>query len=81
MSLPPCFFRNASKPFSSGYFSLPINTTETAVNQSITTTETAVNQSINTTETATQQSLNTTEIAVNQSINIRDSSQSINKHH
>lgn len=28
MSLPPCFFRKASKPFSAGYFSLPMNTTE-----------------------------------------------------
>lgn len=27
LSLPPCFFRKASKPFSAGYFSLPINTT------------------------------------------------------
>ncbi len=28
LSLPPCFLRNASKPFSEGYFSLPMNTTE-----------------------------------------------------
>lgn len=28
LSLPPCFFRKASKPFSAGYFSLPMNTTE-----------------------------------------------------
>lgn len=27
LSLPPCFFRKASNPFSEGYFSLPINTT------------------------------------------------------
>lgn len=27
MSLPPCFFRKASKPFSAGYFSLPMKTT------------------------------------------------------
>lgn len=29
LSLPPCFLRKASKPFSEGYFSLPINTTGT----------------------------------------------------
>lgn len=29
LSLPPCFFRNTSNPFSQGYFSLPINTTNT----------------------------------------------------
>lgn len=28
LSLPPCFFRNASNPFSRGYFWLPINTTD-----------------------------------------------------
>lgn len=28
LSLPPCFFRKASKPFSAGYFWLPMNTTE-----------------------------------------------------
>lgn len=28
LSLPPCFFRKASKPFSAGYFSLPMKTTE-----------------------------------------------------
>lgn len=28
LSLPPCFLRKASKPFSEGYFSLPMNTTE-----------------------------------------------------
>jgi len=27
LSLPPCFLRKASKPFSEGYFSLPMNTT------------------------------------------------------
>lgn len=29
LSLPPCFLRKASKPFSEGYFSLPMNTTGT----------------------------------------------------
>lgn len=29
LSLPPCLFRKASKPFSAGYFSLPIKTTGT----------------------------------------------------
>lgn len=28
LSLPPCFFRKASNPFSSGYFKLPMNTTK-----------------------------------------------------
>ncbi|MEQ2194960.1 hypothetical protein XENOCAPTIV_005277 [Xenoophorus captivus] len=28
LSLPPCFFRKASKSFSAGYFSLPMKTTE-----------------------------------------------------
>lgn len=29
LSLPPCFLRKASNPFSDGYLSLPMNTTET----------------------------------------------------
>lgn len=28
LSVPPCFFKNVSNPFSSGYFLLPIKTTE-----------------------------------------------------
>lgn len=31
LSLPPCFLRKASKPFSEGYFSLPMNTTENTI--------------------------------------------------